>query len=78
MQIRTGIWVNTIKLRNTLVKLTFFYGFILLIIGVLEIISKQYFVGGLFVFFSLPLWLIQRSYSKYNKSLEGVKEDVRK
>ena len=71
IQVKTGIWVNSRKLRKTLTIICIIYTLLLLITGIKFIAIDFEFIGIMFIFSSSPMILILYSRYKYHK-LNGV------
>lgn len=67
-KLKTGIWVNRIKMRRALNRFSLFYGIILAGFGVFNIMGGSYFEGIFQLVLALPLGLIQWSYTKFEKA----------
>lgn len=66
-QLKMGVWVNREKMRNSLNKLSLFYGIFLGGLAIFNLMDGMVFLGVIELLMALPLGLIQWSYIKYKK-----------
>lgn len=80
-QIRTGIWVNRIKMRKVLDKVSFYYGILLSAMAFFNLWDGNIMMGILQGAFALPMFIIQFSHMKWSKAqtkLEMEKDEKAK